>query len=317
MQDIIIAVFCYKRAGKLKTSMEALLKNPECSSMDVIFFCDGHKGEHDRAGVEATRAYIDSLTGFRQVHKHFRERNISTGPNFHQGISYLCANYERFIVVEDDLVVTPNYIRYLLDALEYYRNERSVFCITGFCFPLKQSNYGYDTVIHHRFCSYGWGSWSNRVSEVVWDKDELNRMMTRDPGFTSRLDEQGMDLSRMLKKQISGAISTWDIQMQVHVSQHRMKVVYPVLSKTHNIGFDQESTNTFGVDYLRTITDDGNQRGFRFCPVDTKDESIQKQLMKPYSFPALATRKLRNMAIQLGNQIKKTIRPAAFQPLSK
>ena len=317
MDKIIIAVFCYKRAAKLRTSMEALLKNPECASMDVIFFCDGHKGPQDEAGVRATRAYIDSLTGFRNIYKHYRERNISTGPNFHQGISYLCANYDRFIVVEDDLVVTPNYIRYMLDGLDYYRNERSVFCVTGFCFPLKKEDYPYDTVMHHRFCSYGWASWSDRVRNVEWDKAALNRMITDVPGFIPRLNREGMDLSRMLRKQISGAISTWDIQMQVHVALNDMKVVYPVLSKAHNIGFDQESTNTFGIDYLKTVIDDGSQRSFRFCDAGLVASGLQKQLKKPYSFRALAVRKVINTMIQIGNQLKKAVRPPLAQPVSQ
>src|SRR5690349_5198689 len=126
IDNTIIAVFCYKRAAKLKASMEALLKNPECSSMEVIFFCDGHKGDRDLPGVLETRAYIETITGFKKVHKHFREKNVSTGPNFKTGINYLCNNYERFIVVEDDLVVTPNYISYMLQALDFYKDQKSI-----------------------------------------------------------------------------------------------------------------------------------------------------------------------------------------------
>ena len=268
IESTILAVFCYKRAGKLKTSMEALLKNPECASMDIVFFCDGHKGEMDYQGVMETRAYIDSLTGFKNIYKHYRERNISTGPNFSKGITWLCENYSQFIVVEDDLVVTPNYISYLLQALEFYKYEKSIFCVTGFCFPIDIKNYPFDTIIHNRFCSYGWGSWSNRVSEVKWDKEYVNNLIRTSVGFKQRLDEEGRDLFRMVKKQISGTISTWDIQMQVHVSEKRLKVVYPVISKGYNIGFDSESTNTFGIDYLKTTMDDGVKREFNFSPVD-------------------------------------------------
>ncbi len=57
----VIAVFCYKRVTKLKASMDALLKNPECADMDIIFFCDGHKNNGDVQGVLDTRAYINSL----------------------------------------------------------------------------------------------------------------------------------------------------------------------------------------------------------------------------------------------------------------
>ena len=305
--NTIIGVFCYKRAGKLKTSMEALLQNPECSQMDVVFFCDGHKGEKDYQAVMETRAYIDSLTGFRKKYRHYRERNISTGPNFKQGITWLFENYDQFIVVEDDLVVTPNYISYLLQSLDFYRQEKSVFCITGFCFPIEVKNYSYDTIIHRRFCSYGWGSWSDRVVNVKWDKDQLGDMMKNSPGFQERLNEQGLDLYRMVKKQISGAISTWDIQMQVHVSENKLKVVYPIISKGYNIGFDNESTNTFGIDYLKTTLDDGTKRLFNFCPADFIAPSLQSQLKKPYALPSLAYRKIVNTVIKYTAKIKSAV----------
>ena len=301
----VIAVFCYKRAAKLKTAMEALLKNPECGELDIIFFCDGAKSDKDLPGVMATRNYINSLTGFRNVLTQFREKNLSTGPNFQQGLTYLCKHYEQFIVIEDDLVVTPNYLRYMLDALDFYRDEKSVFTISGFAFPLKKENYPFDTFIHERFCCYGWGSWSNRVQQVIWDHEQLQSLMKTSPDFKARLDREGMDLYRILKKQLDGTISTWDIQMQVHVAENRLKVVYPVLSKASNIGFDNESTNTFGVDYLKTVTDPGVKRCFSFCNVATKNISLVRQVRKPYSFPALATRKIINTVIKLTDSGKK------------
>jgi hypothetical protein len=304
IENTIIAVFCYKRAAKLKASMEALLKNPECSQMDIVFFCDGHKGEKDYQGVMETRAYIDSLKGFKNIYKHFRERNVSTGPNFKQGITWLCENYRQFIVVEDDLVVTPNYISYLLQGLKFYREEKSVFCVTGFCFPIDVKDYTYDTIIYQRFCAYGWASWSDRVKNVKWDKAELSSIMKKSAGFKSRLNEEGRDLYRILKKQIAGTISTWDIQMQVHVSENRMKVVYPIISKGHNIGFDTESTNHFGIDFLKTTLDAGTNRTFKFCPVNIIEPSLQTQLRKPYSLPSLAYRKIVNEIIKYSSKFK-------------
>ncbi len=302
-EKTIIAVFCYKRAAKLKRSMEALLQNPECAEMDVVFFCDGPKGEHDREGVMQTRAYIDTLSGFRNIYKHYREKNLSTGPNFKQGITWLCDNYDRFIVVEDDLVVTPNYISYLLKGLDFYKEDQSIFCVTGFCFPIDVKEYRYDTIVHRRFCSYGWASWSNRVKHVQWDKEELETIMQQ-PGFVDKLNKEGHDLSRMVVKQINGTISTWDIQMQVHVARHELKVIYPIISKAYNIGFDNESTNTFGIDYLKTTLDDGTARSFNFCLSTTEIPVLQRQLRKPYSLPALASRKIANTFIKFSNKIK-------------
>ena len=298
MEQTAIGVFCYKRASKLKASMEALLENPECKNLEVVFFSDGYKGEHDKQGVIETRDYINSLSGFKRIHKHFRKKNYATGLNFETGLKFLCDNYKQFIIVEDDLVVTSNYVSYLLRALDFYRDEKSVFCITGFCFPLHLHDYKFDTIVHKRFCSYGWASWSDRVKNVTWSKEQLTALINSEPQFKQTLNHEGMDLFRMLKKQVDGSISTWDIQMQVHVARHQMKVIYPIISKAKNIGFDNESTNTFGIDYLQTPQDNSGKRQFKFCDVNNIVPYLQKQLKKPYGLKALAQRKIINTIIK-------------------
>lgn len=303
-KSVVIGVFCYKRANKLKRCIDALLLNPECKDLDIVFFSDGYKGEQDKKGVLETRAYIDSITGFRSVTKQYRDSNYSTGPNFKDGLSYLCCNSDEFIIVEDDLIVSPNYVKFLLDALEFYRDDHSVFCVTGFVYPVGAVNYDYDTIVYQRFCSYGWGGWAERFTNVIWDETRLNEMMQEKPGFKQRLNAEGYDLVRMLKKQIAGKISTWDVQLQVHVAENHLKVIYPRLSKVDNIGFDNESTNTFGVNWMETPIDTGEQREFVFCKSDLLMPELQKQIKKPFSLPQLVRRKLINETMRITKQVK-------------
>ncbi len=302
---IIIGVFCYNRAAKLKKCIEALLKNPECATMDIVFFSDGNKKESDKQAIVDVRAYIDSVTGFKSIIKHYRDRNFSTGPNFRTGLTFLSENYDEFIVVEDDLIVSPNYIKYLLDGLDFYRKDQSVFCITAYVFPIHAENYNYDTIVYKRFCSYGWAGWGNRFTNLIWDEDKLEALMHQSPGFKKRLNAEGQDLYRMLKKQISGVISTWDIQMQTHVAENRLKVIYPTLSKVSNIGFDDESTNTSGLNYLVSPMDDGTKRVFTFCEPTHIVPELQAQIKKPYGLKALVVRKLINEFLKFTNRIKK------------
>ncbi|SER84545.1 glycosyltransferase [Pedobacter rhizosphaerae] len=303
--SIIIGVFCYNRASKLKRCMEALLTNPECSEMDIIFFSDGPKKGADPKPVAEVRDYIDGLKGFKSVTKHYREENLSTGPNFRAGLTYLSNHYERFIIVEDDLIVSSNYIKFLSDALEFYQHDLSVFCVTAYVFPVNYQDYPYDTIVYKRFCSYGWAGWGNRLPAVIWEETALKQLMKNSPNFKSRLNAEGHDLVRMLKKQIKGKISTWDIQMQVHVAENRLKVIYPTLSKVSNIGFDEESTNTSGVNYLISPLDPGNQRTFNFSPASNIIPDLQRQIKAPYAYKTLVIRKLRNEFIKLSNRIAK------------
>lgn len=270
----------------------------------MFFFSDGFKGEADQDGVLEVRAYIDSLTGFKNVIRHYRDHNLSTGPNFRQGLTFLSDHYDEFIVVEDDLVVSPNYISYLMEALDFYRQDQSVFCVTAYVFPVRYKDYPYDTIVYKRFCSYGWAGWANRFQTVIWDERKLNHLMHTSPGFKKRLNAEGYDLVRMLKKQLSGVISTWDIQLQTHVAEHQLKVIYPVLSKVKNIGFDNESTNTFGFDYLVTPIDKGAKRKFKFCDSTHVVPELQAQLKKPYRLTSLVTRKLINEVIKATRLVK-------------
>lgn len=305
MENSIIGVFCYNRVAKLKSCIEALLKNPECATSDIVFFSDGPKKASDIQAIQEVRDYIDQLQGFRSVVKHYREHNLSTGPNFRTGLTYLSENYERFIIVEDDLIVSPNYLKFLSDALEFYKDDQSVFCVTAYVFPLNIGDYPYDTLVYKRFCSYGWGGWGNRFSKVIWDEDELNKLMHTSPGFKKRLNAEGYDLVRMLKKQINGTISTWDIQMQTHVAENRLKVIYPTLSKVSNIGFDEQSTNTSGINYLITPLDSGKQQMFKFTPSNHIVPELQAQIKAPYAYTTLVIRKLRNDFLKLTKRIKK------------
>ncbi|GGI26911.1 glycosyltransferase family A protein [Pedobacter mendelii] len=302
--SIIIGVFCYNRVSKLKRCIDALLKNPECKNMDIVFFSDGPKIGSDDTPVKEVRQYIDNLDGFRNIIKHYREHNLSTGPNFRKGLTFLSENYERFIIVEDDLIVSSNYLKFLTDALEFYKDEQSVFCVTAYVFPIKAPNYIYDTIVYKRFCSYGWGGWGNRFTNIIWDENDLNNLMHNSPGFKKRLNAEGFDLVRMLKKQIKGTISTWDIQMQTHVAENRLKVIYPKLSKVSNIGFDEESTNTSGVNYLITPIDNGIQRTFKFTPATNIVAELQLQIKAPYAYHTLVIRKLKNEFIKLTNTVK-------------
>ena len=303
-RKLIIGVFCYSRASKLKLCITALLKNPDCKDLDIIFFSDGFKGENDRQGVIETRDYINSITGFKSVIKHFRDTNLSTGPNFKEGLTYLSNNYDEFIIVEDDLIVSPNYLKFLKDALVFYRNKQSVFCITAYVYPIKVNNYSYDTIVYKRFCSYGWAGWADRFKNIIWDHKELQNMMDNSAGFKSRLNAEGYDLVRMLKKQISGKISTWDVQLQVHVAENRLKVIYPVLSKVNNIGFDNESTNTFGINYLKTPIDNGVNRTFKFCDDNLIIPQLQRQIKKPFGLKELVRRQIINRFIKATKQVK-------------
>lgn len=42
------------------------------------------------------------------------------------------------IVLEDDLVVSPYFLKYMNEALDFYEKEEQVISIHGYIYPVKQ-----------------------------------------------------------------------------------------------------------------------------------------------------------------------------------
>ncbi len=296
--ETVIGIFCYKRTETLKATIHALLKNTECADMEAVFFCDGYKGEADKQDVLTTREYIKTVTGFKRKQILFREKNYNAGPNIYTALIYLTRHYQQFIIIEDDVVVTPNCIRFLLDALTFYKDDSSVFSITGYCFPLHKPNYPYDSVVHKRFCSYGWASWSDRVANVKWDTASLQHIVDTTQHLRRKLNRQGMDLYPMLRKQISNRLCTYDVQIQLYIALHNLHVIFPLVSKIDNRGFDAAATNKLGINYLKTPLDTSGKKVFRFCKTSQFDKELSRQLRSPYSLARLGIRKVYKMYLR-------------------
>jgi hypothetical protein len=71
-----VVVFAYARADHLRRCVDSLLANPEAVATDVHFYCDAPKQPHHRPMVDAVRAYVDGLAGFRSIRRVYRDQNM-------------------------------------------------------------------------------------------------------------------------------------------------------------------------------------------------------------------------------------------------
>ena len=101
-----IALFAYRRRDHLAATVQSLLANAEASRTALVIFCDGAKGEQDRADVAAVCAYAAAVTGFASLEVVARPRNFGLAASIIDGVTTMLTQHERVIVVEDDLVVS-------------------------------------------------------------------------------------------------------------------------------------------------------------------------------------------------------------------
>lgn len=171
-----IALFTYNRADHTQKAVESLLKNEEAKDTELFIFSDGAKNEKAAEGVKKNREYIHEIKklegiGFKTVTLIEREKNWGLADNLIAGITELTDKYGRVIVVEDDLIVSPYFLKYMNDALEKYKDDERVSSISAFLNPVEGDVPG--TFFLRYFACWGWATWKRGWDLLINDDREL------------------------------------------------------------------------------------------------------------------------------------------------
>ena len=178
-----IALFTYNRADHTQSAVESLLRNTEASQSDLFVFSDGPKNETKIEGVKQNREYIHTITGFKSVTIVERESNWGLSKSLIAGITELTDKYGRVIVVEDDLIVSPYFLKYMNDALEKYKDDDRVASISAFLNPTDTQTS--ETFFLRYFACWGWATWKRAwqlfnpdsrelLKRIRWKTNEFN-----------------------------------------------------------------------------------------------------------------------------------------------
>lgn len=247
MNTAPVLLFTYKRLDTLRQAVAALEKNDMAESSDLFIFSDAAKKEEDRSIVEQVREYLKTITGFRSIQIIERETNFGLARSIISGTSWALSIYDRVIVLEDDLITTPNFLAFMNAALERYKAETSVFSISGYSFNLNSSRLQYDQDAYflNRGWSWGWATWKDRWDNVDWEVRSYTSF-EKNKALRNAFSEGGSDLNKMLREQMQGRIDSWAIRWFYHQFRVGGLTLYPVHSKVFNAGFDEFATHTTG-----------------------------------------------------------------------
>ncbi|RZK16317.1 MAG: glycosyltransferase [Flavobacterium sp.] len=294
-----VLIFSYKRLSCLRESISSLKANPLAFQTDLYIFSDGWKTDLERESVEDVRKYIENLRGFKKVTLKKSDHNKGLAASIIDGVSEILKEKGRVIVLEDDLVVSPNFLNYMNAALSTYEENRKVFSISGYTFPvLVPPNYNSDVYFTQRASSWGWATWSDRWLNIDWEVKSYNAF-ANNKKERKAFNKMGSDLATMLDKQMNGIINSWAIRWCYHQFKMSSYSVYPVVSKVRNIGFGAEATHTF--DYFNrfeTLLDTSGRTEFNFVEPQL-NKTLLKQFANRYSVSTRAKYKILNKLAQI------------------
>lgn len=239
-----IIVFSYDRPGHLRQTLEVLSKNELAGESDLFIICDGAKinaTEQQRENIRESRETAKKTTGFKSLHVIERDCNFGLARNIIEGVTYVINEYGKVIVLEDDLLTSPYFLKYMNSALDYYKDRPGVMSISANRPPLNKmeipKDYEYDVFVCLRSYSTGWATWKDRWNRVDWSLDYLDDFL-KHPAQVNAFNRCGDDMTDMLLDQRDGKIDSWAIRFGfAHFKEHCVAIL-PCIPYVDNIGFD-------------------------------------------------------------------------------
>ncbi len=232
-----IALFVYARPQETLKTIEALNKNFLASESILYIFSDGPKGEKDLSNVLEVRKLIRSLqTGFSSVEIIEREKNLGLANSIISGVSEVLDKHNKIIVMEEDLVSSPNFLNFVNESLNKYENEKKVFSVTGYTYQIQvPQDYSFDNYFTPRCESLGWGTWKDRWIKADWELKDFRAFLSNKKSIKD-FSKTGNDLFGMLLKQQLGKVDSWAIRWCYAHFQNNALCSYPIKSKITHIG---------------------------------------------------------------------------------
>ncbi len=230
-----ILIFCHRRPEHLRRTLEGLMRCDGFESSPIIVFGDGPKNPEQIEAVKQARNVAKSLLGDRAQY-HFHETNQGLARSVISGVTNAINRFGRVIVVEDDLLVSPHFLRYMNDGLSLYENDVKVASIHAYLYPTQDDMP--ETFFLRGSNCWGWGTWA-RAWEVFNQSGLELAQALKHQGLVRKFDLDGSyPYYRMLLGQIAGRNNSWAVRWHASAFLAGMFTLYPGRTLVENIGMD-------------------------------------------------------------------------------
>lgn len=260
-----IMVTVYHRPDLFKKCVESLQNNVLAAESELFVISDAASIPEHEPLVQQVRDYAKSINGFKKVHLHFRERNYGGHESVKKAFVDLFECYDRLIFLEDDIVVSPDFLDYVNGGLEYYADNKRIFSIAGYKRHFRvPCAYKHDIFFLENFSPWGFGFWRDRYLSVDISDFDRYSALARSKRFDWLKEKEPLFVS-LLKQDSLGKLRAFDVRFEYHIHLNRLLSVFPVVSRTVNIGFDNRGEHC----------GDGCGSGFYQAPLSRQKRSVE------------------------------------------
>lgn len=211
---------------------------------------DGSRSNRDgeQELVECVRKIATAIDWSCDVKTLFRETNLGCKYAVSSAISWFFEQEEEGIILEDDCLPNSDFFIYCQNLLDYYRNNKEIFLITGNNFQngrwRGEESYYFSTYPH----IWGWASWRRAwdcydVEMKYWPKwKDSAKWINR---FNDKIERRYWE--NIFESTYKGKIDTWDYQWTAAIWKNNGLTITPNINLVSNIGYGENATHTFNL----------------------------------------------------------------------
>lgn len=228
---IALIVFAYNRPESIHLVLQALVNAQRREELDIIVYSDGARDNSQPLVTRVREIILGFETIFKEI--NFRECNFGLKKNITLAINDVIKRYEAFIVIEDDIVISPSALSYCITHLLKYKNDEGIGHINLWNYPIISMKKAY--LSNYLHC-WGWATWSDRWDKSIFLENNITEMRMYDRFRISKFLST-LHFSHLYANMI-GVKKTWAIFWLTHNIMKKRRCISPPMSFVENIGWD-------------------------------------------------------------------------------
>lgn len=245
-----IVLFVYNRPWHTRQTIESLQANELASESELYIYSDAPKDSMSLSNVKEVRSYIHSINGFKKITIIEREKNWGLANSIIDGVTNIVNQYGKVIVLEDDLVTSPYFLRFMNEALSFYKDKQKVWHISGWNYPINTDDLG-DVFMWRLMNCWGWATWADRWQHFEKNTDKLIKEFSKSDINAFNLNGTEIFWNQVLLNK-KKRINTWAIYWYANILKKEGLCVNPAQAFVKNIGNDGTGVNCDATDIFES-----------------------------------------------------------------
>lgn len=131
-------------------------------------------GEEDAIKIAECRSVVADVDWECEVVRDYSDINLGCGKRIYSGITNAFKTVDRIIIIEDDIVVTPDFFSFCTELLEKYKDDQRIHRISGMCHMGQYSKSPYSYGFTNISSCWGWATWKRAWDDMDYEMSFLD-----------------------------------------------------------------------------------------------------------------------------------------------